>query len=172
MPSGMDGMSKADIERFWSRVDQSHGANACWPWMRRRNDKGYGQFDVLRRPQFTHRISFVLTHGHYPENLVLHTCDNPPCCNPAHLYDGTQKQNVADRENRHRRDVRGEVHPNAKLTDLQADTIRALYATGRYKQDDLARQFKVHRGTISSVVTGRRKVGKYSHSIQRNASQT
>lgn len=160
-------MDEPALARFWSRVHKPPAANACWTWTGRVNDKGYGMFDVKRKPQFVHRISFTLAKGE-PENLVLHHCDNPPCLRPDHLYDGTQKQNMADRELRHRRDVRGERHPNSRLSDLDCDTIVALYATGRYTQKELARQYKVHMGTISAVVTGRRKVGSYSRSVRRS----
>jgi hypothetical protein len=84
--------------RFWSKVD-IRGPNECWPWKAYRTKKGYGRFSFNGRKDHkvvrANRCAFFLTHGYWPEN-GLHTCDNPPCCNPAHVYDGTPKQNTAD----------------------------------------------------------------------------
>lgn len=95
-----------DVERFWSMVDK-RGADECWPWRRGRDEAGYGLFyftdaDGKRRRTRAHRWLLGHLRG---KPLILkptgvedgcHRCDNPPCCNPAHLYVGSRKQNVGD----------------------------------------------------------------------------
>jgi hypothetical protein len=101
--------------RFWSKVDRSGGPNACWPWLAGINEKGYGRFRMDGKLHRANRVAFFLTHGHWPQT-ARHTCDNPPCCNPAHIIDGTVQNNNHDafhrnRDNRRRysRDVVAEV---------------------------------------------------------------
>lgn len=81
---------------FWSRVDV-RGPDECWPWMNAKTPNGYGTVYFGGRMVGAHRVSWELTHGPIPDGLfVLHHCDNPPCCNPAHLFTGTHTDNVRD----------------------------------------------------------------------------
>jgi hypothetical protein len=92
-------LTSAAIRRFWTKVRQG-GLGECWPWQAGRFSEGYGQFNVGRLPpQGAHRIAFGLANGGIPdESNVMHTCDNPACCNPAHLRSGSHLQNMADRK--------------------------------------------------------------------------
>jgi hypothetical protein len=81
---------------FWDRVDQK-GAAACWEWQRKRNRKGYGQLTLNGKQMGAHRAAYILAVGAIPDGMqVLHSCDNPPCCNPKHLSLGTNLDNVRD----------------------------------------------------------------------------
>jgi hypothetical protein len=142
---------------FWKRVDTSGGIAACWPWTGRCQPSGHGVYDHDGTWDYAHRYAYRLEFDAI-ELFVLHRCDNPPCCNFRHLYEGTQAQNVKDRDDRGRRDVRGERHPRAKLTDAQTVEIRKLYSTGRFTQAELGTQYGVHLSTISNVVRGKRKI--------------
>src|SRR6185503_17639450 len=83
-------------ERFWSGV-MIRSKNECWPWSRSCHRKGYGQFAIGRKKIETHRVAWILSNGKIEGELcVLHKCDNPPCCNPSHLFLGTLADNNKD----------------------------------------------------------------------------
>ena len=120
---------KSVRERFWSKVDRSGGPDACWPWMAARNEHGYGVMRIEGRNVRAHRVSLTLAAGKSdpgPSVKVLHSCDNPPCCNPAHLRYGTQGDNIRDAIERGRR-----VYPAPALrrSDPKPPAGRFSYAT-------------------------------------------
>ena len=141
---------------FWNKVDNSRGAGACWPYKRRKNPKGYGLFDYRGKVWLAHRFAYTSVHG-YPEGHVLHRCDNPPCCNPAHLYDGTHADNMKDMDSRGRRKIlTGDRNGATKISERQARLIKITYASGDFTLDDLARNYGVNRMTIWKITSGRR----------------
>jgi len=84
------------MERIWSKVAKA-GADECWPWTHGKTLAGYGQTTVNGEKRLAHRLAWELAVGPIPAGLcILHRCDNPPCCNPAHLFLGTKKDNAAD----------------------------------------------------------------------------
>jgi hypothetical protein len=82
-------------ERFWSRVDQ-RSENECWPWKGAVDENGYGNMHVEGRHRRSHQVAWALAKGRQPMLDILHSCDYPACCNPKHLREGTEKDNVAD----------------------------------------------------------------------------
>lgn len=91
-------------EWFWMHVDQSGGMFACWPWTGYTMASGYGR----NRHGYTHRYALELALGRPLADGMesCHTCDNPPCCNPAHLFEGTRLDNERDKTAKGRRNTR------------------------------------------------------------------
>lgn len=128
-----------------------------------RNPWGYGWFMLqtpTRRPHLAHRVAWTLSQGEIPDGLqVLHRCDNPPCVNPAHLFLGTQEENVADMGAKGRargHSAPGESNPMAKLTWEQAEEIRRAYAAGEGSYKTIGQRYGVHAQTVCDIVRGRR----------------
>lgn len=82
-------------ERFWEKVDQSSGPDACWTWQASMSRKGYGQFRYTpSQAMAAHRVAYILTYGEIPSGMALdHVCQNPACVNPKHLSPITTHQN-------------------------------------------------------------------------------
>lgn len=154
-----DSKRKALRDRFWAKV-ATGDAGSCWEWQGCRQRMGYGsvgvgsRIDGTKRTTLAHRLAWELAHGPIPDGAkVLHRCDNRPCCNPSHLFLGTQAENVADMIAKERKRVaRGPAHPSFKLTDEAKQTIRERYAAGGVRQQRLADEFHVDQTTISKVV--------------------
>lgn len=140
---------------FWSRVDKSGGPDACWSWTGYKMN-GYGQLGPTNRggsPRRAHRVAYELAKGAIPEGkLVMHTCDNPPCCNPAHLIVGTPKMNAQDAA-RKLRMPHGEAHVRATVTDATATTIRTLAQHMGDKQ--IAQQLGLPVQRVRAIARGR-----------------
>ena len=154
------------MTKFMRRVSKPDGEDGCWLWMgsrHKRQNKNYGICWVKAlNEQQAHRVSYILFKGPIPNGLqVLHTCDNPPCVNPNHLYAGTPQNNVDDRTNRGRtKPPKGENHGRAKLTEQDVAYIRAHCVLGQHKgfgvqKDsirDFARRYSVTPRTIRCIV--------------------
>lgn len=97
------------VDEFW--LTASNGDDSCcWEWQGCRISYGYGRVRYDGKTRFAHRVAWELTHGQIPDGLcVLHICDNPPCCNPAHLFLGTKADNNADKVSKNRQ-ARGDTH--------------------------------------------------------------
>lgn len=158
-------------ERFWSSVDQSAGDGACWPWTRGRGSFGYGHFWLNGRAIGAHVVAYEWCVGQVPPGLwVLHHCDNPPCCNPKHLYAGSAADNSRDRSERGRvksatgerngastkpeRVLRGEQKSQAKLTWAEVREIRRRAASSE-RQSSLAQAFGIDASLVSRIVAGK-----------------
>ncbi len=157
----------AFVSRFWSRVDKT---SACWLWTGGKTTAGYGILYSNGRGSrrvYAHRVVWELTSGPIPEGLlVCHTCDNPPCVNPAHLWLGTDADNAWDKSRKGRsttgdrhglrlhpeRVPRGERSGAAKLTEADVRAIRARYAAGGITQQRLADEYGVTNSLICHVI--------------------
>ena len=124
--------------------------SGCWLWIAGEHS-GYGRMFRNGRTELAHRISYDLYRGPIPTGyLVCHTCDVPLCVNPDHLFLGTHKDNMGDR-NRKNRTASGERNGNAKLTAEEVAAIRADSRTHR----EIARLYGIGLSTVSYVRTGR-----------------
>lgn len=100
------------LERFWSKVQKT---DSCWLWKGAKNQFGYGFFRLGSRNEVAHRVSYNWIKGEIPSGLlVLHTCDNPSCVNPDHLFIGTHSDNMRDmyRKKRHKGGNPPSCHPS------------------------------------------------------------
>jgi hypothetical protein len=116
-------------ERFLRNLPRPRADDACWEWVGARHATGYGALNVDGVVRTAHRLSWEHFNGPIPVGAhVLHRCDNPPCCNPAHLFLGDAKANSADKHAKNRANVqRGEKSGKAKLTE--ADVLRIRRCT-------------------------------------------
>lgn len=152
--------------RFWKRVNRGH-AGECWPWGRTLSKSGYGLISRGGVSVRAHRVAYELHHGAAPpaDKIVCHSCDNPPCCNPAHLFLGTHQDNHDDmvRKGRHpthrsvgrKRPVRrGPPNPNWRPR-LNAETVKAIrgrWEGGGVTISGLARESGLHLNTVYRIV--------------------
>ena len=153
---GMRSESRPPLVRLWENLDTSGGLFACWPWRGLLDANGYGRFFYRGRPRWAHRVAYELLVGPIPQGREIRhlVCDNPPCCNPAHLATGTHQQNVADSVSK-RRHTFGERNGAARLTTPQVQAIRAELATGRLHRL-IAADFGVSRTLIDMIGRGER----------------
>ena len=142
----------------WGRVDRREDGE-CWPWKGRLNRWGYGACQYGGRQVNASRAAYLSVHGDIAEGLVVcHSCDNPACCNPAHLFAATQAENILDCKRKGRwRSRSGPTHPrpSAKLTEDMVREARRLYASG-VSQSEIGRSWGIHSSTISRAVRGER----------------
>lgn len=141
-------------ERIQSNLTQG-GPDDCHEWRRARDENGYGLISVNGRSRRASRVALICALGRDEPGLdACHTCDNPPCCNPRHLYFGTRKQNSEDAWARGRHPV-GSQRPAAKLIEAQVIDLRERYSAGGDAQE-LAAHFGIQVVTLRHIVTGRK----------------
>jgi hypothetical protein len=143
-------------ERLWSRVDKSAGDEECWPFTGRIGANGYPYFSFNGKLYKGNRLAYSLTYGEVPKGLfICHCCNNPICCNPKHLYAGTNKDNMRDmvragRWGKKRNVVKtkkGEQHYNHKLTGEQVLEIR----NSKDNYSKLAKEYGVNISAVCKV---------------------
>jgi hypothetical protein len=144
------------FSRFWSKVDKT---GECWLWAASKDKRGYGQVRMGNRTMRSHRVAWFLRYGSLPppDKMVCHSCDNPACVRPSHLFLGTSKSNIEDMDRKGRRVNHphyGEDHGRAVLTEENVREIRARLKLGE-QQKLLAKEFGVSKPTICAINTRR-----------------
>lgn len=142
-------------ERFWEKVDR-RGPDECWEWQANRTKSGYGAFQIGNRPHRASRVAYELTYGPIPEDMsVCHSCDNRACCNPAHLWIGTNKDNMMDMHAKGRANrPNGEKHHKAKFTNAQVREMRAQFFSGNYTYKEFGQMHDIDRVSMKNILTG------------------
>lgn len=140
-------------EHFWTRLDKNGPVHPhdptlgrCWLFVGARHSAAfpYGEIGVNGRPRGTHRVAWELTNGPIPEGMcVCHSCDNPPCCNPAHLFLDTDAGNALDKVKK------GRAPTKVSAADVLA--IRARSAAGE-QQKRLAAEYGLSRNMVWLIV--------------------
>lgn len=148
-------MDEKQIARFWSRVEKTDG---CWVWTRGALNDGYGVAWDGIHSRLAHRVSWFLTHGSWPTDCLCHRCDNRLCVNPAHLFEGSRADNLADMRAKGReapmpKTQVGERHHKTRLTAADVRHFRAL--ANLTSCANIARWYGMSRSTMVCVVRGR-----------------
>ncbi len=148
-------LEPGDLRRYVLAHCVRNSENGCLEWQRARTGAGYGHFYAQGQHFYAHTV--MLKKPLEPGEETCHTCDNPPCCDPKHVFGGTRKVNVRDALSKGRlntaglkRHGRGAAHPAAKLTEAQVAEIRASAQTGYA----LAKVYGVTQTTISRIRKG------------------
>ena len=161
-------LSPKDLLRFWEKVEKLGTEAGCWLWTSAIHTEGYGMLYLNGKAVRAHRIMWEITYGPVPQGLfVLHRCDLRCCVNPAHLFLGTNQDNVDDmmRKGRHRKPDpeflsarlretvrKGEEHSSAKLTEEQALEIVRRYKAGGETHRSLGKEFGTDHTTIGDIL--------------------
>ena len=140
-----------EVAAFWARVDKHSHPGGCWLWTAGKDKWGYGDLRFKKKHVQAHRLAWKFLKGDPGKLDCLHICHNPTCCNPDHLYLGTDLENTRDRVKL------GRQHIESKLTPDQVQEIRAKYwyENGRSNTVALATEYGVKAVTIVAIISGR-----------------
>lgn len=142
-----------DIVLFWSKIT-IRDLDDCWDWKGRPTNSGYGKVRIRSSPQYqAHRIAYYFTFNYWPVPCACHTCDRPICCNPFHLFEGTQKQNREDAQEKARL-PKGERNGNSKLTETQVKQILTRNREGATDRE-IAAEFDISTGQVNKIYNRR-----------------
>jgi hypothetical protein len=160
-------------QRLWTKIAKA-SKNECWPWLAHRNEHGYGTIQSGRKSLLAHRIVYELVHGPFPMPMkVLHRCDNPACCNPAHLWLGTQADNIADMNTKGRNGNIGRRMTADAIIKREITFARNKSRFGRKMTDktkealnrDPQKRWETRRKTFVSLASSGRWSLKYERCI-------
>lgn len=143
----------ADVLLRLLRNIQIDTASGCWNWLGAKCVSGYGRIKFNDKKYRAHRLMAEIKIGPVPTDAVVcHRCDNPSCINPEHLFIGTQKENVNDRDAKGRRNqARGERHGASKLTSEQVTAIRL----DTRRLPVIAKDYGITRAHVRNLKAGR-----------------
>lgn len=164
-------------ERFWEKVEKG---KSCWIWRAAKDESGYGKIGVSGKVEMAHRVSWSFENGEIPNGMcVLHRCDNPSCVRASHLFIGDQKENMNDMTckgrrscgdshsaavkhgiprgdahySRNGRSMKGDKHPNSKLTSADVIDIRSRVSFGE-KRSVLANEYGISYTHLCAIASG------------------
>lgn len=142
-------------KRFLSRIILTN--TGCWEWMGATDTKGYGRMVYRGKIVGTHQYAYIHYVGNRNGLCVCHHCDNPPCCNPDHLFLGTQLENIRDCSKKGRmknngKHIRGEGNPKAKLSRLDIPIIKSMFIPYKMSCAKIARLYGVNTSTIQRII--------------------
>jgi hypothetical protein len=144
-------LNSEDLKRFWSKVDRLDEED-CWEWLGKRNVKGYGLISLKGNWYLANRVMYLIDSGLDPfEKDVLHSCDNPCCINPYHLFLGTHQDNMQDMIQKGRNSkmpsILGVLNGKSKLTEEDVLAIRS----SNLFQKDLAFKYGISQSQVSCI---------------------
>lgn len=140
-------------EDFFNSLIYKNPKNGCWEWQGMKKS-GYGYFSINRKDLAVHRIMYEKHKGKIPKGInVCHFCDNPLCCNPDHLWIGSQSDNIKDMISK-KRDYKsfGINHHKCKITEEDVYIIRQKYKEGM-KMKSIHRLLNIPYRTIQHICT-------------------
>lgn len=134
---------------FWQTVFAKDPAE-CWNWPGATDDDGYGGFSFDGHEWQAHRIAWLFAFGEIPDGLkVCHSCDNPACVNPHHLFLGTSADNSADAARKDRM--------AKKLSAKEVAQIREMLKNTQMSQSQIAKVFRITQSNVSRIKTRQRR---------------
>lgn len=157
------------VQSFWSKITIPENKDLCWEWESGVDKDGYGVFSIDRGGYRAHRVSYFLSIEIDPMGLlVCHKCDNPACCNPAHLFLGTARENMEDCKSKGRYItgekngmvkhpdlvLKGITHYKSKFTESDIIDIRDTFSKKELNQRKLASKYSVSEHTIYCILKG------------------
>lgn len=159
----MELLTKSDIERFFAKIDIPYDNMllGCWEWKGWKGKKGYGRINIKNKFYRSNRFSYLIFHKKFPDNFSCHTCDNPGCVNPLHLFDGTAQENITDmmEKGRHKyNSIFKNEHPigsknlNSKLTEEQVKDIRSRDYSKHGSRVKVAKEFNTTHTNIYKIL--------------------
>ncbi len=155
MPLEQSRLGLKYLVRFQSKI-ACKGETDCWDWTGSMRSNGYGDYWDGTRNCMTHRLAYELAHPEVrltEQEVIRHSCDNRRCVNPAHLFKGTQDDNMKDMVEKGR-SCRGEAVRTAKLTEQDVRDIAAWYATGTVSVREIAAKYGLEKTPIQRIITG------------------
>ena len=156
--------AKTPAEKVFSRIDQ-RGPDECWPWQGTRNAQGYGLVTYTvprgsgshtprgndRKCSGAHRIVYEATYGAVPPGMVvLHSCDNPSCCNPRHLVAKAPQPGTS---------AKRRSEPAGRKRKLSDGDVLAIRALGRREESasNIAARYRISETHVYAILAGKRK---------------